>query len=259
MALIVMAVHDTVENNRTQYTRRTLYSLQETVNFAVHRMVIVDNGSCEATKKFLHLMTGGGTTVITNKTNVGTANAVNQGLRLRVPNEYVIKMDNDVVIHTQQWVEVMQDVMQRMPTIGILGLKRVDLLETPYSINPLQRSRLLMVPQTIGQRWRIVEECKHIMGTCTMLAPALLDRIGYFYQMGSLYGFDDSLMCVRSKCAGFINCFLPHIDIDHIDTGSAVDYIKWKEGVAHNVLSLYAAEEAAYYNGVKDVYYDGIV
>ena len=259
MALIIMAVHDTVENNRTQYTRRTLYSLQETVNLIKHRIVIIDNGSCEATKKFLHLMAGGNTTVITNKGNAGTANAVNKGIAMRNTGEYVIKIDNDVVIHTQQWVEEMQSVMEKMPSIGILGLKRVDLLESPYSIDTNYRSRLLMVPHVIGERWRVVEECKHIMGTCTMLSPQLLDKVGYFYQMGSLYGFDDSLMCVRSKVAGFINCFLPHIDIDHIDTGSAVDYIKWKAGVAQEVLSRYSAAEAAYVNGVQDVYYNGVV
>ncbi|KKL70068.1 hypothetical protein LCGC14_2108670, partial [marine sediment metagenome] len=47
MALIGMAVHSTPENNRLQYTKRTLESLERTVDWDKHRLIIVDNNSCE--------------------------------------------------------------------------------------------------------------------------------------------------------------------------------------------------------------------
>lgn len=259
-ALIVMAVHDTEENGRTTFTQQTIQSLIATVNFNLHRIIIVDNNSCKQTKDLFKSLSnksvfGDSGTLITNDINIGTAAAVNKGVACRKPGEYIVKIDNDVIIHHDNWLEQMQDVMERMPNIGILGLKRVDLMESPYAINTDQRSRLLMVPHEIGQRWRIVEDAKHIMGTCTMLSPQLLDRVGYFTQP-NLYGFDDSLMCVRSQVAGFINCFLPHIDIDHIDNGGT-PYTKWKEEEARKVLDLYGQDEAAYRSGVKDVYYGG--
>lgn len=273
--LIVMAVHDTEENGRSEFTKRTLFGgvaivelhpLINSVNWDDHRMIIVDNNSCEETKITLirfrdevnrRIMKRDDqrVVIIPQPKNIGTAAAVNKGIAFRQPGEHVVKMDNDAMIGVYDWLEQMQDVMQRMPNIGILGLKRVDLLENPYAINTDQRSRLLMVPHETGQRWRIVEEAKHIMGTCTMLSPALLDRVGYFTQP-NLYGFDDSLMCVRSQVAGFINCFLPHIDIDHIDPGGTA-YAKWKEEEAGRVIDLYGQEEAAYRSGVKDVYYNG--
>lgn len=268
MSLLLMAVHDTEENGRSEFTWQTLTSITDTVDFEKNTIIIIDNNSCDTTKKyienFLRLQNNLAHVdgriavgkVITLPENLGTARAINKGIALRQPGEYVIKLDNDVIIHTPGWVEQMQDVMQRMPQIGILGLKRVDLLESPYAINTDQRSRLLMVPHEIGQRWRVVEECKHVMGTCTMLSPALLDRVGYFYQMDGLYGFDDSLLCVRSQVAGFLNCFLPHVDIDHIDPGGT-PYTKWKEEEAGRMLSRYGEAEAAYRSGVKDVYYDG--
>lgn len=252
-ALIIMAVHDTEDNGRSKFTSLTLRGLVQTADLNKHRLIVVDNGSYEGTKEILkHCELFKGIQVITLPENIGTARAVNRGLQLRASGEYCIKIDNDVIIHQPGWVDQMEDVMRRMPQLGILGLKRVDLLESPYAINTDQRSRLLMVPHETGQRWRIVEECKHVMGTCTMLSPALLDRVGFFYQMDGLYGFDDSLMCVRSQVAGFVNCFLPHIDIDHIDPGGT-PYTKWKEDYAGTMLSRYTEAEAAYVNGVRDV------
>lgn len=193
--------------------------------------------------------------MITNTENLGTAKAVNKGIKLRQPGEYVIKFDNDVVWHKSGWVEEMEEVINRMPLIGILGLKRKDLLESPYAINTDQRSRLLEVPHKPGEKWYVVEDCKHVMGTCTMLNHALLDRVGYFYQMNGLYGFDDSLLCVRSSVAGFMNCFLHGVEIDHIDPGGT-EYTSWKEKYAGEILSKYGQEEAAYKSGVKDVYHE---
>lgn len=252
MALIGMAVYDTEENKRTEFTWKTIESLLETVDRKKNRIIIVDNNSCKKTKEILsayhrHF------DIIENDYNVGTANAINKALQHRHACEYFVKMDNDVVIHKKDWLEEMEEVMRRQPNIGILGLKRPDLEESPYAINTDQRSRLLMVPHERGQRWRIVEECKQVMGTCTMLSPALLEKIGYFYQMDGLYGFDDSLMCVRSTMAGFLNCFLHGIDIDHIDNGGTA-YTDWKAKYAGEILLKYASVEAAYKSGARPIY-----
>lgn len=222
MALIIMCCHDTDENGRSAFTMQTISSIFKTVDVSLdrkHRLIIVDNNSCEKTKNHLSKIRGMFVKTIDLPENMGTARGVNKALSLRRPGEYCIKVDNDVVIHQTGWPDQMEDVMRRMPQIGILGLKRVDLQESPTNQNPDYRSRFIEVPHEPGQRWRVVEECKQVMGTCTMLSPQLLDKVGFYYQMGGLYGFDDSLMCVRSNVAGFMNCFLHGIDIDHIDPG----------------------------------------
>lgn len=257
-----MVVHDIEGSGRSELTKRTLASLADTVDWKKHRMAIVNNGSTDEFTKFIFdslfimPLDPSNCTRITNPTNNGTAKAVNQGLKLRQPGEYCIKMDNDIVVHQPYWIEEMQEVMERMPELGILGLKRKDLGESTYSINTDQRSKLIEVPHEPGQRWYVIEEAKHIMGSCTMLSPALLDKIGYFYQCDGLYGFDDSLMCVRAQVAGFRTAFLPHIHIDHIDPGGT-EYTEWKRQEAGKMLERYAAEERLYKQGVKDVYYGG--
>lgn len=254
MALIIMCCYDTEENGRSEYTRRTLQCLCETVNWQKHSIVVVDNNSCEETKKEISFIKELGT-LITLKENVGTAKAVNLGIKLRKEGEYVLKVDNDVVIHKSGWVDELEEAIEREPTIGVLGLKRKDLRQTPYDPDPNFKSELIQLPHESGQKWITVERTNDIMGTCTMLNWRLLDKIGYYHQPGK-YGFDDTLMNLRSLLAGFINCFLPHINMDHIDAGGN-DYVNVKQQQAGAVWDDYRHMHDDYVNGVLPLYYDG--
>lgn len=246
MALISLAVWDTEENGRTEYTAKTLETLYLTVNTRKHRIVIVDNGSCEATQKLLNKAAR--IEVIRLHENIGTAKAVNKAWQLRKPNENCVKMDNDVVIHSRDWVEDMERAIKLDPAIGIVGLKRKDCWEEP-SRTDFYKSSLEMLPHVPGEPWVVVERVNHVMGTCQMFSSALLDKIGYLYQP-RLYGFDDALAAIRCQVAGFYSCFLPHIEIDHIDTG-ATAYQGWKEK--------HAGEDMAEYNRLKNGYLSGTI
>ena len=105
-----MAVHDTVDNGRSKYTDRTIKSLMETVDFKKHRLFISDNGSCQETQNLYqalinwwiyHRYDFDRLVIHKNGENLGTAKAVNIGLKTRYKNEYCIKIDNDVVIHNK--------------------------------------------------------------------------------------------------------------------------------------------------------------
>jgi GT2 family glycosyltransferase len=246
MAMIAMAVFDTEENGRTEYTAKTLETLYLTVNTRKHRIVIVDNGSCEATQKLLNKAAR--IEVIRLHENIGTAKAVNKAWQLRKANENCVKMDNDVVIHSRDWVEDMERAIKLDPAIGIVGLKRKDCWEEP-SRTDFYKSSLEMLPHVPGEPWLVVERVNHVMGTCQMFNSALLDKIGYLYQP-RLYGFDDALAAIRCQVAGFYSCFLPHIEIDHIDTG-ATAYQGWKEK--------HAGEDMAEYNRLKNGYLSGTI
>jgi GT2 family glycosyltransferase len=263
--LIAMAVWDTEENKRTEQTRQTLESLADTVDFTKHRIIISDNGSCEATQE-LYRSFGEvfDFKLILNGENLGTARAINRAWKYRLPGQHVLKMDNDVVIHQPGWADEMEEVFARDPSIGIVGLKRKDLAECPNSEVPNYRSILQMLPHTAGQRWIIVEECNHIMGTCQAFSSSLFDKIGYLYQgqdEGKIYGLDDTLASYRARMAGFKCVFLPTIDIDHIDPGGN-DYTTWKQNVAADVLGFTGkgnwlgkvVEE--YRTGKRDLYWE---
>jgi GT2 family glycosyltransferase len=265
MALISMAVWDTDENKRSELTRKCLLSLLQTVDFSKHQLFISDNGSCAETQKVYsefkecfdsHYYPNNLTslTIHRNYKNLGTAEAVNIGWAGRMNGENCIKMDNDCIIHQAGWVDEMEEAIAREPKIGILGLKRVDIEESPLNPHPFYHSELVMLPHIPGQKWIVVEKVKHVIGTCQMYSSALLDKIGYLCQP-DLYGFDDSLAAVRCNVAGFDNYFLPHISISHLDNG-AHDYQAWKQQHAGKLFTAYNQAVADYRSGAKSVYHN---
>ncbi len=262
MSLISVAVYDLEGSGRTEITEKFFQSLIDTVDFRKHEIYIIDNNSCHATQKvileFLKVIDDIAyqhATLIHNHENLGTAKAVNQGLRHRKPGQMTLKCDNDVIFHQQNWLEELEEAIRRQPNIGILGLKRKDLGESPNNHSPHFRTELIDLPHNPGEKWMTFEKVTHgVFGTCTMYNHLLLDKIGYLYQP-SVYGWDDGLISTRSTLAGFINGFLPHIEIDHIDPGGTF-YQTWKETQA-GIDSRAAWElDAAYKNGTRSIYED---
>lgn len=255
MSLIVIAVYDTEANDRTKYTKQTLYSLYRTVDFEKHRLIISDNGSCESTKAlYKNMETVMPFTVILNGENLGTAEAVNKGIRERKEGEFVIKMDNDVVINESNWIEKMEYVFEKEPKAGIVGLKRKDLAQSPDAIDSYFATKLIMLPHKAGEKWMVVEKSDDIMGTCTMFSPKFLDKVGYMRQAG-VYGFDDSIMSKLSLLTGFRNYLIPQVDIDHIDTGEN-PYTQEKQKIAAIAWPKYHELFNDYRTGAKPIYYN---
>lgn len=262
MSMVAIAVHDTEENGRTTLTEKTILSLFQTVNFNKHRLFIIDNGSCPATEALLQAAPVVYTknefgppehfTIIRLNENIGTAKAINIAWKLREPGEHCVKMDNDVVIHSKGWIEVMEECIARQPLIGQIGLKRKDCWEYPTHPDPNLRSQLIMLDHQPGEKWLVVEAQNHILGTCVMHSSMLLDKVGYLYQP-TLYGWDDVLMSHRSHLAGFWNVMIPHIDIDHIDPGGTM-YQTWKEGNAREGMAEMERVQKSYMDGSRSIY-----
>jgi GT2 family glycosyltransferase len=232
MALIAMAVYDPPGECRGDLLFPCLHSLAKTVNFQKHRLFIINNGVCPKCLNELRLVVSGfavqNAGIIGEGKNVGTARAINQAWKFRNPGENAVKVDSDVLIRDTGWVDAMEDAIAQEPRIGQIGLKRPDLAENPWAPEgDWSHSKLLMLPHKPGQRWLTVETVNHVMGTCVMHSAALLDKVGFLYQMGGVYGGDDADMSCRSQMAGFINCFLCNYHIEHPDNGDT-SYDNWK-------------------------------
>lgn len=251
-----MAVHDTVENERTWMTEVTLRSLSNTVDWGKHRLIVSDNGSYQRTIDLLRnpMWEGLDMEVIYNRENLGTAKAINNAWQHRMSGEHCVKMDNDVHIHQTGWADWMEDVFERDPTIGICGLKRKDLAESPFSEGSM-KSTIRMLPHEKGQRWLIVEEVNGVIGTCQGYSSALLDKIGYLVQPG-VYGYDDALASLRARIAGFKRVFLHGFEIDHVDPGNT-DYTQWKIDEAARYQADFNTLALLYESGAKEVYHAG--
>ena len=254
-----MAIYSTEENGKDEYLEKTLASLKRSVNFYNHRLIVSVNEFTETTKRILHEYKRYNviSDIIWNYQNLGTAEAINKVWKYRKPNENAIKMDDDVVIHSNDWLYLMEEAIRRDPSIGQVGLKRRDCMESTWNADAFYRSTLRMLPHEPGQKWITVEDVNHVMGTCVMHSARLLDKVGYLWQPG-VYGFDDSFMSLRSKLAGFKNCFLTAVDIEHIDRGDTT-FQKWKEGKAGEKWEAYKEAHRGFVSKQKSIYYNPFV
>jgi GT2 family glycosyltransferase len=265
MAKIIMASYVTETNNRLDYAIETIYSLTESVDFSKHELFISDNGSRQGMLDYYkwfrarwnHLFPRENLTISLNGKNLGTAEAVNLGIKERKPDQRIIKIDSDVTIGRIGWVEEMEECFDRCPNLGILGLKRTDVMQKSDHESPNYRTELVSAPHEVGQSWIILELCEDIIGTCTMFSPKLLDKAGYLLQPGN-YGWEDCLMSLRSRGLGFANAFLPSIPIVHLDNGAG-DYIQEKQVEAGRTMAQFSEISEAYKSGKKDFYYNPFV
>jgi GT2 family glycosyltransferase len=251
-----MAVYSTTENGKDEYLEKTLYSLEKTVDFTKHRLILSVNAKTAKTDFIISLFIAKGviSDVIYNDFNIGTAEAINQAWKKRLAGENAVKMDDDVVIHSNDWLYLMEEAIRRDPKIGQAGLKRRDCIESPWNPDPFYNSKLRMLPHEPGQKWIVVEEVSHVMGTCVMHSSALLDKVGYLFQPG-VYGFDDSFMSLRSQLAGFKNVFISAVDIEHIDRGDT-GFQKWKEQKATEKWQAYITTHREFSSGKRSLYYN---
>lgn len=258
---LAMCCYDTEENGRSNYTKRTLESLLLTVDFNRYKLFIIDQNSCKETKdnliifrnKFKKFFTEDNLSIITLEENIGTARGINLAIKER-NGANVIKLDNDVVWHTRNWVDRLELAKERLPQFGILGCKRKDCWQHTHQPDPNFISRVDMISHEPGEEWLFIEQCADIMGTCLMYTSELLDKVGYLKQYG-VYGWEDNLMSHRSTAAGFLNGFVHPIHIDHIDTGENF-YIKQKQKQAGETGHLFQQEATAILRKEKSYYCD---
>jgi len=255
MALIALATYCTPENQKAGMLQRTLRSLVETVDLLRHRVFVLNNNSTDPTTLWILNEFNQYFHIYHSEENLGTARGINKAWQHRSPGEHCIKMDDDVVIHNSGWADDMEYAIKCDPGIGIVGLKRKDCWERPDETESHKKSTLQMINPK-GEKWCIVEKVQHVIGTCQMYNSDLLDKIGYLYQIG-LYGYDDVLAAHRSNIAGFYNCFIPHIEIDHIDPGDT-PYQRWKESVSGEGGCGPQIRQLIkdYHSGVKSIYHE---
>lgn len=225
-ALIAMAIFSTTENKKDECLAKTLQSLANTVDFTKHRLMLSVNAFTDETIVIIGKHANIIDKIITNDENIGTARAINKLWAMRKKGEHCIKQDDDIVINNPGWVDEMEWAIYKDPMIGQIGLKRKDCWEFPTHAEEDFRSEIKQLDHIPGEPWVIVEKVKHVIGSCVMHNSELIDKVGYLYQP-SLYGYDDVIMSHRSIIAGFYNCFLSHVNIDHIDDGKT-PYQDWK-------------------------------
>jgi len=255
MVLIAMCVYSTEDNQKDECLEKTLLSLKRTVDLKKHRLFLSVNGKTEKTLNIINSsLEEIDFTLIENEKNLGTAKGINKCWVYRKEGEHCLKIDDDIVIDSPGWLEVLEEALSLDENIGQIGLKRTDLSEDPN--NPNNRSTLISLPHTPGKRWIHVEKVDHVIGSCVLHSAKLIKKTGGLFQGDdNLYGFDDCLKSYISILAGFYNCFWPHILIHHIDNRPSA-FRDWKRSHASKNFPMFQNICKELKNGTRKLYFD---
>jgi len=106
--------------NKVEHTAECLVSIAEHTDPTLYEVVLVDNGSTDATGQLLdHL--DGDVQIIRNATNLGFARGCNQGARAAC-GHHLVFCNNDVEVR-DGWLEPLLDVLDGEPDVAIVGAR----------------------------------------------------------------------------------------------------------------------------------------
>lgn len=205
--------------NRAEETRRTLSSLADTGAIDDAEIVIFDNDSEDGAGDVVLSMLekgklGPSAQAIYSPRNIGCPRALNQIMaEHRQPGQDLIKVDNDVVFHTNRWV-------QRL--VALAGAVKGLALLSGYYHNVFEGRQV----KNRGD-WH---EVFPVVGHCVYHAGWFLDEVGFFDVLSDdhLYGFEDLLMCHRAIRRGYKCGVHGSVFVKMIQRHNALDVAKAK-------------------------------
>ncbi|HEX5268663.1 MAG TPA: glycosyltransferase family 2 protein [Acidimicrobiales bacterium] len=106
--------------NNVAYTHACLVRLAGATPAGTYEVVLVDNGSTDATPELLAGLSGD-VRVVRNDQNLGFARACNQGAEV-ARGRYLVFLNNDTEPHPG-WLEPLIEVLETEPDVGVVGSK----------------------------------------------------------------------------------------------------------------------------------------
>ncbi len=207
---IVVCVHNALDD-----VRACLAAIEANTPQEQHRLIIVNDGSNEATSRYLREhCEGAGAQLIANATPRRYTRAANQGLAASSA-PYVCLLNSDTIV-TPNWLNRMLDSMQAGERVGaagplsnaasyqsVPGLRDAD---GDWSVNPLPGG---VSPNMMA---RIVASCSanvrpepaFINGFCMLISRPCLDAVGPLDEVTFPNGYaEENDFCLRAAAHGF--------------------------------------------------------
>lgn len=201
------------------------------------KVIIINNGSSPGSleklvKKFEQRLK---LTILTNRSNVGFARAVNQGLR-QANGNYIFLLNPDTTLITFNGIQRLKEVLEKHADIGIVAPKIIYPDGTTQSEGEWTPSLVsLLGSQLLGLRsqwWRRLQYKRNcssalrfvdwVTGAAMMIRHDLIEKIGGFNEEYWLYG-EDVEFCHRARKHGYRIAVLPTVVVVH-DKGKAVEH-----------------------------------
>lgn len=208
-----------VNYNTGELLARCLSSIRKNRPSFVYEVIVVDNASTDESIK--DIKSTKGIKSIENKTNVGFARAVNQGIKL-AKSRYILLLNPDTEVKRRALAK-MVEFAQKTEDAGVVGAK---LLNPDGSIQPAV-FRFPTLWRAFQEFWlgkRVYSkyappgsgpvEVDAVVGAAFLVTPQALERVGFLDERYFMF-FEDLDYCRRVKKAGLKVYYLPGAHVVH--------------------------------------------
>ncbi|MCL4304969.1 glycosyltransferase [bacterium] len=207
--------------NESEFTARCLEAISMSQNKASYEVIVIDNGSTDATKELLASVEGD-ITVITNRSNEGFARACNRGSRLAT-GEYLLFLNNDTLV-SDAYLDQMIECAATHPMCGAVGAR------LQYPSGRIQHAGIAInsegIPYHIFQNFDVSHEAvSETREMIAVTAACMLIRRETFASLNGfdsdfVNGFEDVDLCLRLSEAGYRNYYCGVTGVVHFEETS---------------------------------------
>jgi GT2 family glycosyltransferase len=214
--------------NKAAYTARCLDGLTKTL-WRPLEVILIDNGSTDETPALLGAFeTRAGEFDISvkrgrNESNVGAITGRNQALEM-AEGEFVAFMDNDVVVRSRGWVDILAEALDGVERGGIAG---------PKIIYPFPPHLIQCAGATVSRRGRVffrgrgepsdaaefnrLEEVQCLISACWLMRRAVYEDIGPLEEAYNPVQFEDIDYCYAARERGWKVLYEPSAEMYHFE------------------------------------------
>lgn len=209
-----------VNYKRAQDTSECITSLQKS-SFKNFNILIVDNGSCDGSVKFLQNHHPDAN-IFESKTNLGFAAGNNLGVQYALHQQckYILLLNNDTIVD-ESMLKVLIHTMEQNPQAGIIGAKiyyfdRQNVLW--FAGGTLKVHSAMGLHVGIGEvdkgQYDEVRASDYITGCCLLARREVYETIGVFDHTYFAY-LEDADFCLRARQAGYLILYQPRAIVYH--------------------------------------------
>ncbi len=183
-----------------RWTRECLEAVKQHTQ-SPYEIIVVDNASADGTGAWARRA---GARVIRNKTNLGFAKAINQGMTA-ARGRWLVWLNNDVVV-TPGWLERLIDCAERAPWIAAVGpCTDVTVGSQRVAAPPFKTARDLAM---FSEAWALryagqAEGVPRLTGFCVLIKREAVRLVGLLDERFGIGTYEEFDYCLRLRQAGY--------------------------------------------------------
>lgn len=204
--------------DRVDLLRSCVESIEKRSTYANWSITIIDNDSVDpATLQYLNHSRH---RVVRCPGAFNYSALINRG-RAAVDAPYMLTVNNDTVVISEDWIEALLEQVQR-PEVAVAGGRLLYPNGNPQhegiAVGNV-RGGYMAANLDAGWLGRVIRNVTAVSGACQIVKTAVFDELGgYEERMGVAY--NDVDFCLRAREAGYLVIYTPHAQLRHRESAS---------------------------------------